>query len=539
MLEIFTFLKETLFGFYNLSPWFFKIFLALNILPILLKRYLRVDTSSNLTDEQKKKNRVIIVGGGFSGIGMGCILKMAGMDFLILEKGSQVGGTWNYNKFPGAATDAKCAGYSFTFYDFKDWKRVYPYRDEILSYIYSAVDHFDIGTHFKFNSGMKSATWDETTSSWNVETESGVVYNGKFLINCMGFLYKPNFPKLKGMDSFKGRLFHSARWEDDFDYTGKKVAVIGSGCTAVQVVPEVAKVAESVTMFSRGMMTPVLEKPSDTTYGPIWRFMWRLFPGSYVIEQMFYRLLNELFYYAFDDNPLGRAVTKQCIKVWETELKDYPELKEQFKFETPVTLCKRLPIYNNFYSKFAKLGCKMEQAGIEELIPKGIRTKDGRELEFDLIVFCTGFDMFHYRDTPIVGRDGFNIATEWDTNVPYARTGCQIKGCPNYFMILGPQSGQIHGTGSVTYGENQAELAWRTIRYTLENGFENFEVKAEKFEEWKNEYDTYQKEKKAWLTQCSSWYHKNGKPWQPWLFHSSTMMQMCKWSDIRSQYNFK
>ena len=151
---------------------------------------------------------------------MGCILKMAGMDFLILEKGSQVGGTWNYNKFPGAATDAKCAGYSFTFYEFKDWKRVYPYRkrikyrnkihftwikwldhvikawfwcilrDEILSYIYSVVDHFDIGTHFKFNSGMKSATWDETTSSWNVETESGIVYNGKFLINCMGFLYK-------------------------------------------------------------------------------------------------------------------------------------------------------------------------------------------------------------------------------------------------------------------------------------------------------------------------------------------------------------
>ena len=111
-------------------------FKALNILPILLKRYLRVDTSSNLTDEQKKKNRVIIVGGGFSGIGMACILKMAGMDFLILEKGSQVGGTWNYNKFPGAATDAKCAGYSFTFYDFKDWKRVYPYRKRItLFYI--------------------------------------------------------------------------------------------------------------------------------------------------------------------------------------------------------------------------------------------------------------------------------------------------------------------------------------------------------------------------------------------------------------------
>ena len=111
-------------------------------------------------------------------------------------------------------------------------------------------------------------------------------------------------------------------------------------------------------------------------------------------------------------------------------------------------------------------------------------------------------------DTPIIGRDGFNIATEWDTNVPYARTGCQIKGCPNYFMLLGPQSGQIHGTGSVTYGEYQAELAWRTIRHTLENGFENFEIKSEKFEEWKVEYDTYQKENKAWLTQCSSWYHK-------------------------------
>ena len=126
-----------------------------------------------------------------------------------------------------------------------------------------------------------------------------------------------------------------------------------------------------------------------------------------------------------------------------------------------------------------------------------------------IFVFQFFLKLSQTSDTPIIGRDGFNIATEWDTNVPYARTGCQIKGCPNYFMILGPQSGQIHGTGSVTYGEHQAELAWRTIRHTLENGFQNFEVKAEKFDQWKTEYDTYQKEKKAWLTQCSSWYHKD------------------------------
>ena len=118
----------------------------MNVLPILFKRYLRVDTSSNLTDDQKKKNRVIIVGGGFSGIGMGCILKMAGMDFLILEKGSQVGGTWNYNKFPGAATDAKCAGYSFTFFEFKDWKRVYPARNRMTLYV---VLSFEVQTRLK------------------------------------------------------------------------------------------------------------------------------------------------------------------------------------------------------------------------------------------------------------------------------------------------------------------------------------------------------------------------------------------------------
>jgi len=522
-------------------PWYVKAYLVFNLIFLGLDRYLLVNTSINVPDGVKKQSKVIIIGGGLSGIGLACILTMAGIPYLLIEKASEFGGTWWYNNFPGAAVDVKAHSYTFSFFRYKGWRNNFPTRNEILHYIRTVVIHYGLEPNSILDTSFLGAQWDQERSVWIVECEHvnkhKTKYEGRFLVNCMGFLYKPNTPKFKGLEKFKGRYFHSAQWEHDFDWTNKRVAVVGNGATAVQVVPEVAKTAKSLTMFQRSPCA-VMPKQGDVSIGPLWRLLWKLCPGVYTLERFIAKMYLELFYYSFDDTWFGRYVNKTAITVRETELKDYPELNKKFTFPDPLTFCKRIPIYNGFYSKFAKLGCQLETSGIEEVTETGIKTKDGKHAEFDLIVFCIGFDMFHYKDSNIVGLNGYKINDVWDKDVPYARNGCQIENMPNYFMMLGPQAGQIHGAGSVYYGEMQSELIWRTIKYTLENGFRSFCLKSELMDQHKRDYQDWVHTKKAWLLTCSGWYHKGGKAWQPWVWPSYQLLANCKYSDIKSQYNF-
>lgn len=517
-----------------------------------LNWYFKVDTSSKLSQKEKEENNIIIIGAGFSGIGMGCILKMAGMRFIILERAEYLGGTWWYNNYPGAEVDVAGHSYSYSFFNWPNWQFNFPRRDEILGYINEAAKHFGILKFVKYNTTFKDAKWDEENAQWVVSTvptketefnkkSAPQVYKARFLVNCMGFLYKPNYPKIPGIDKFKGRCFHSARWEHDFDYNGKNVAVIGAGATAVQVVPNVAKVAK-VTMFQRSKPAPVIPKLGTWKVWGITRFIWRICPPYYYLTQWLFKTYMEVFYFAFDDGTLFAKLTSKFI-VWnrDMQLTEAQELKKSFKFPEPVKLCKRIPLYNDFYRKFKDLGCISEVGSLKEINETGILTKDGRQLNFDLIILCTGFDMFHYRDTPIIGRDGYNIRDDWDGDLPFARFGCQVKGYPNYLMLLGPQTGQIHGTGSVNYGECQAQLMWRSIRYTIENGYRSFCLKPEILEKHVEDYEAHTKKNKGWLLKCeeTSWYHKNGKIWQPWVWMSHVLVFGCRNSDMNQQYNFK
>lgn len=533
-------LPEQLIEALGAVPWWvislIQIYAGFNAFFFFIRWYLQVDTTLNISEAEKRNNRVIIVGAGFNGIGMGCLCKMAGIDFIIIDRAQGVGGTWWYNRFPGAQVDVFSHTYSFTFLSYYGWKNNYSYCYEILNYIRMAVLHFGLEKHLILNTIFTGATWSDKTSKWTVTT-SNSSYEGRFLINCMGFLYKPNVPKFKDMDKFKGRMFHSARWEQDYDYTGKKVAVIGAGATAIQVVPEVSKTAK-VTMFQR---TPcsVVPKLGDVPIGPVWRFLWRWCPGLYLAQKFIAKGYLESFRYSFG---VGTTMNKMAEK-WiqgelDKQLKDHPELKKKFQFPSPLTLCKRIPIYNNFYGIFAERGCVLETDGIDCFTEKGIRTKNGTEHEFDLIVMCTGFNMFHYQDSKIIGRDGYSVQDDWDKGIPYANNGCQIPKMPNYIMILGPQSGQVHGAGSVYYGEFQAELAFRSIKHTLENGYQSFELKRGLLEKHIQEYKDELNGFSRGLKTCTSWYNKNGEVWQPWIFPSWKLFSNCKWGSLTKYYDF-
>lgn len=519
-----------------MAPYLVGFAIFMQLLHWTVRWSFSVNTSIHASAAQKADNNVIIIGAGFSGLGVGCLLKMAGIKFVILEKAQHVGGTWWYNDYPGAAVDVKSHTYCYSFFSKRMWKDAYSFRDEILQYIQDAVHHFALKPHLRFKTIIKNGEWDPKENRWSVHTTTGEVYKGRFLVNCMGFLHKPNIPKISGMEKFKGRAFHTAMWEHDYDYTNKRIAVIGSGCSAIQVVPELAKVAKELTMFQRSAGV-IAEKVGDGKYSVLLRTVSLFMPWTQWLARMWNYFFLELFYWAWEDNFFGRAVQKQTYSDARSQIKN-PELAEKILFKKDeVTGCKRPGLYTQFYRKFEEGGVKIQNQAVTEMTETGIKLKDGSVLEVDLIVFATGYDMFHYKDVPMVAN-GKNFHDFWE-KTPYAFNGVLHPNFPNYFMLLGPQTGQIHGGGSVYYGEMQAELIMNIIRSVIERNYANVCLKESKMKEWIQNYTAEVNGRKKWLKGCTSWYiTAEGIPWQPYVWNSWTLMASCKWPKLDELCNF-
>jgi len=515
----------------------FSVFMQL--LSWTMKWYFSVNTNINASHAAKRSNNVIIIGAGFSGIGLGVLLKSAGIEFVILDKAEHVGGTWWYNDYPGAAVDVKSHTYCYSFFPKRMWKDTYSFRDEILQYMVDAVHHFGLKPNLRLKTVVKNGEWNPKDQNWVVTTTTGQTFKGRFLVNCMGFLHKPNIPKVKNMDKFKGRYFHTAQWEHDFDYANKRVAVIGSGCTAIQVIPEVAKVAKEVTMFQRGPSYVVAKNLQfgEGPYGAVMHAMHFLMPWVMWFSRVSSYAMGELFYWGWDESWFGNLNKKSIHDDNAAQIKDDKLRKELLVDEKDISGCKRPALYTNFFRKFEQLGCKVKTQSVTEMTESGILLKDGTTLEVDLVVFATGFDMMHYKDVPMIAN-GKTFDDFW-SDVPYAFQGVLHPNFPNYFMLLGPQSGQIHGAGSVYYGEMQAELIMNILKKVLEEGKSTFQVKQETFDKWVSDYEKHIRENKAWLTGCNSWYNKHGgKPWQPYIYHSWRLMSECKWPKLDQWLKF-
>ncbi len=449
------------------------------------------------------QHHTVIVGSGFSGLGTAIRMKKAGLDdFIILERAQEVGGTWRENTYPGAACDVPSHVYSFSFAPSNKWSRKFAPQREILEYLKDCADRFDLRRHIRFRSHVESAVFDENTGLWTLSISGGLTIQARYFILASGGLSRPSYPKIEGLCSFEGALFHTAEWRHDYALKGKKVAVIGTGASAIQVVPAIAPEVGELKLFQR---TPAWILPKDDfSFSQVQRRRLESWP-------LLGKLLRTAFYWQFEFRALGLLkpqLIKQTQKVAEHIIKRKVHDPEVQKKLTPdYTMgCKRILLSNDFYPTFNQKHVHLVSEGIERVTAKGVVSKDGVEHEVDAIICATGFQVAEAcAPFPIIGREGKDLAQEWQHGAE-AYLGTTVHGFPNMFIVIGPNTGLGHNS-IVFMVESQVNYIVDAMQKLSKKGAKSTEVKAEVQKDYN---DGLQERFKGtvWATGgCVSWYH--------------------------------
>ncbi len=410
------------------------------------------EQSAEGTTQKAIHTRALIIGTGFSGLGMGIALKKQGVDFLILEKADDVGGTWRDNTYPGAACDVPSHLYSFSFAPKPDWPHVFSYQPDILSYLKGVTDKYGLKPNIHFGQHVDRAHWDDSEYRWHVFTKSGEEYVAQFVISGAGALHIPSLPDIAGLNDFHGPVFHTAQWDHTVDLTGKRVAVIGTGASAIQVVPELVKIASQVQLYQR---TPAWIKPRiNFAFPPALKAAFAYVPGVRAA-------LRAATYWALDARAFGLAKHPQLVRfvelVYKANMRRYISDSALRKKLTPTYRagCKRILISDNFYQAVADPKTEVITEGIARVTRDGIATVDGTERDVDAIVCATGFhvtDWYNYLE--IKGAKGEDLGNRWNREGLMAHRGITVADVPNLFLLLGPNTGQGH-TSAVFMIESQ------------------------------------------------------------------------------------
>ena len=423
---------------------------------------------------------VIAVGAGFSGLGLIHHMREAGLSIQVFDKAPDIGGTWAWNHYPGAASDSECYYYCLTFSKeiLQEWKWSvrYPGWEENLRYMHFVADKCDMWPHIQLNTEIVSADFQESSGLWLVKTGAGDEYTCKYFVSAMGMISEPVTPKFKGMEKFKGACFHSARWPEGLDYAGKRVGIIGSGATTVQMLPVTAETAESVTVFQRTAnfimpavqkpMTPEWEKEIKENYddiiakcrnhvfgmafdSPVGRTIADTPPEEVqkILEEHWprgsFRFVFETFDDLLGDPESNRIVGDFVINKMKERVKD-PEVAEMLTPKGYPFFAKRPPLDHNYFEAYNRDNVKLvdinDREPIVEFTETGIRTTEN-EYEFDIIVLATGFQAYTggQEALPIRGRNGLLLRDKWDA-VSSSILGVFVAEFPNLFMITGPQA---------------------------------------------------------------------------------------------------
>lgn len=451
-----------------------------------------------------ERNRVIIVGTGFSGLGMAIQLKRSGIhDFVVLEKASDVGGTWRDNTYPGCACDIQSHMYSFSFEQNPAWTRSFPSQPEIWDYLRRVADRYDLWHHIRFGQELTGARWDEAAQVWHAQTKSGGEFTGQFLVSGVGALHLPNIPALPGIERFAGPAFHSAQWNHDVDLRGKRIAVVGTGASAIQFVPRLAPEALALHVFQR---TPPWVMPKPDYPIPSWaKAAFRFVPGAQ-------RLYRDALYWLLEARALGfnghPALLRAAERIAQGHLAKHvsdPALRAKLTPDYRMG-CKRVLVSNDYYPALARDNVEVVTEGVTEVREHSVVAADGTEREVDAIVFGTGFhvtDAFDNLD--IIGRDDRNLAKEWATEGTRTHLGITVFGFPNLFFLLGPNTGLGHNS-VVFMIESQIRYVMDAIRLTQHHGAGALEVRAAVQDEFNA--DIQRKLVRGVWTQggCTSWY---------------------------------
>ena len=460
-------------------------------------------------------HEAIIVGSGFSGLAMAIRLKRAGHDdFVVLERGDSVGGTWRDNTYPGCACDVPSHLYSFSFAPNPGWTRHFAPQGEIRDYLEQTTTEYGIRPHLRFGAGVEGAFWDDGTATWKVELKDGRVLTARFLISAIGGLSTPSYPAIAGRDEFAGPVFHTAEWDHDVELAGKRVAVIGTGASAVQVVPAIAHEVDRVEIFQRTAPW-ILPKP-DRAISKLERRLFRRVPALQRAQRRLIYWALETRVIAFAHYPqLLKLAQKGAVRYIKSQIDD-PEL--QRKVTPDYTMgCKRILPSNNYYRTLNRDNVDVVTDGIERISERGIVTTDGVEHEADVIVFGTGFQVQEMlSDLPVRGRDGRDLRELWDEEGMRAHRGTTVAGFPNLFFLLGPNTGLGH-TSIIHMIESQAHYIVAALDQIRSRDLVAVEPKASAQREFNSELDRRQ-QGTVWTDGgCRSWYlDENGRNTTIW-----------------------
>ncbi|HEU4361423.1 MAG TPA: NAD(P)/FAD-dependent oxidoreductase [Mycobacterium sp.] len=396
---------------------------------------------------QAVHTRALVIGTGFSGLGMGIALQRRGIDFLMLDKADEIGGTWRDNTYPGCACDIPSHLYSFSFEPKPDWEYLFSYQDEIFDYLRGVTDKYGLRRYIVFNARVERAHWDDDEYRWHVFTADGREFVAQFLISAAGALHIPAVPDFDGLDDFRnagGAAFHSAEWDHSVDLTGKNVAVIGTGASAIQIVPEIVDRVAGLQLYQR---TPAWVVPrTNETLPPRLRRALTNIPGLRLGFRTAIYWAQEALAYGMTKRPavlkVGEALGKWNIRRGVSDRELRRKLTPHYRLG-----CKRILNSSSYYPAVANPKTELVTEHIARMTPGGIVTADGTERAADVIIFATGFHVSDsYTYVEIKGSHGEDLVDRWNREGVVAHRGVTVAGVPNLFFLLGPNTGLGHNS---------------------------------------------------------------------------------------------
>ncbi|MEV0295220.1 NAD(P)/FAD-dependent oxidoreductase [Nocardia sp. NPDC050710] len=474
--------------------------------------------------------KTIIIGSGFAGLGLAIRLSQQGRnDYLVLERGSDVGGTWRDNTYPGAACDVPSHLYSYSFALNPDWSRSFSKQGEIQNYIQGVAQRYTVLDKHIFDCDVTGVRWNNDAARWEITSTKGD-FTADTVVSAVGALCEPSLPDIKGINGFEGDIFHSARWNHDTDLTGKRVAVIGTGASAIQIVPAIAPKVARLDVYQR--TAPWLLPRMDRPYTLPERLAFKHIPG-------FQRLSRAAIYAARETQVVGLAKFPALMQGFEIlakaklqwEIRD-PELRRKVTPDFRIG-CKRMLISNEYYPALSRPHVDVVTDGITEVRANSIVTKDGTEREIDALIVATGF---HVTDSPtydtITGKDGRTLSEVFDEIGQQGYKGSTIANFPNMFFLLGPNVGLGH-TSMVYMIESQINYIADALATVDRMGLRTVEVRREV-------QDTYNRDlqaklvKSVWSTGgCASWYlDKHGNNTTLWPDFTFQFRRLTKTFDV-------
>lgn len=485
-----------------------------------------------VTGAQKKQPvhiyDTIVVGAGISGIAAAYQMNQVGYhDYVVLEKASRVGGTWRDNNYPGCGCDVPSALYSFSFSPSHKWSHLFAKQPEILSYLEEVVEKYDLGEKIEFNNELISAKWDEVQHIWHLET-SKAQYQAKTVIFTTGPITEPSMPKLKGIETFKGEMFHSARWNHECDLTGKRVAVIGTGASAIQFIPQVQPLAKQLIVFQRTAPW-VLPKAdmelNETAKGIISRFP--------VIQQTWRnsiaQILNGINFGLRNPKVLEPVnfLSKQLLRLQIKDEKLRKDVTPNFTIG-----CKRLLFANNYYPALQQDNVTLIPHGLVEIDGNTVIAANGERHEVDVIIWGTGFEVSH----PPIGKrvydaNGQVLAERWKNSSPEAYLGASIEHVPNAFLVLGPNI--LVYDSFIGIAEAQVGYIVDGLLKMRDQKFTRFEIKGDVITQHNRRLQKHLKTTVFNAGGCKSYYlDENGRNFAAWPWSLQELRNQLKQLDL-------